>query len=71
MAAGMTVNLVDATQVTRIVAKILTADRLSRTITRPLPDEANEAIALLQEAAADIEALGVVPGAGSEPGGRV
>lgn len=61
MAAGMTVHLADATQITRIVAKILTADRLSRTITAPLPAAADEAIALLQEAAADIEALGVVP----------
>ena len=69
--AGMTVHVADATQLARIVAKILTADKLSRTITHPLPDEANEAIALLQEAAADIEALGVVPGTGSEPGGRV
>lgn len=65
MAAGMTVHLADATQVTRIVAKILTADRLSRTVTDPLPAAANEAIALLQEAAADIEALGVVTEVGA------
>ncbi len=37
MAAGMTVHLADATQVTRIVAKLIAADRLSRTIIGPAP----------------------------------
>ena len=59
--AGMTVHVADATQIARIAAKIFTADKLSRTLTEPLPAAANEAIALVQEAAADIEALGVVP----------
>ncbi len=65
MAAGLTVHLADATQVTRIVAKLIAADRLSRTITDPLPAAANEAIALLQESVADIEALGVVTEVGA------
>jgi hypothetical protein len=62
--ADMTVHVADATQIARIVAKIHTAAELSKTLTAPqvnsLPAAANEAIALLQEAAANIEALGVV-----------
>jgi len=62
--ATVTVHLAGVKPVARIIAKIMTADRLAATLTVPevaaLPPSAAEAVALLQEAAADIEALGVV-----------